>query len=174
MSYGAQQPYSSPTPGSFGPQPPKKSNMGCILGIVAVVLGGGLLLCCGAPAGFLFFSVNMITTKVETALRASPAVKQHFGEIKSCSYNYSATGERHAPGSNQFVFDVEGTLGKGQVDVKCAQDLTVISGTIKTPAGAEVPLMPAAEWPGGLGRPPGFPEMPNIPGPPRGPGPPRF
>ena len=177
MSYGTPQPYSSPTPGSFGPPPQKKSNTGCvvgvILGVVALVAGGGVLVCCGGGYGFLQFSVGMITSKVEQQLRANPTFAQHFGEFKKCSYNYQATGERHPPGSNRFVLDVEGTLGKGQVDVQCAPDLTVVSGTMRTPAGVEVPLVPAAGAGGPISTPPGFPEMPNVPGAPRGPGQPR-
>ena len=171
MSLGPQQPYASPTPGSFGPEPAKKGwSMGCIFGIIAaVVIGGGGLLCCGGGTGLFFFGLNTLNAQMEKELKANAVVAEHLGEVKKITYNMQATGERHTPGSNKFVFDVEGTKGKGQVDVQCSQDLRIMSGTLKTPAGTEVQLVPGGGSPFGA---PGVPGMPG--GPPGGPGGPRF
>jgi hypothetical protein len=89
-----------------------------------------------------------MTVHIDGQLRSNPAIVEHLGEFKKSSYNRWAAYERHVSGSDWRVLDVEGTKGKGQVDAHFDRDFRILSGTLKTPSGTEVPLVPGASLDG--------------------------
>ena len=156
--------------------PAKKGwSMGCILGIIAIVLGGGGLVCCGGPLALTFFATNMVLTSASNQVKTEPAVVEHMGNLSKCSINLQKTGELHQ--DNHFVFDVQGTKGSGEVIVHVEPEgdhVRIISGTVKMSTGESFPFgaggppggIPGMGLPGGIpGGPPG-----GIPG---GPTPPK-
>lgn len=159
MSTGSQ-PYASPTPGSFGPAPPKQGkSMGCILGVVALVLVGGGLVCCGGPIAFFGWAGNFFLNIASAEIKKHPVVIEHLGEVTSCNVNLQATGELGQ--DNHFVFDVTGTKGSGVVTIHIdaqGNSVRIISGDIKLPSGEKIDLVPG----GPAGGPPGMPPPPGF------------
>jgi hypothetical protein len=144
MSGYQQQPFASPTPGSFDPPPAKKGwGIGCIIGIIAIVLGGGTLVCCGSFFGLGFFAANFALTLSADQVKQNPVVKQHVGEVTACNIDLTATGELNKP--EHFVFNVEGTKGKAVVTVHVqaqGENVRILDGNIRLPTGETYELVP--------------------------------
>jgi hypothetical protein len=144
MSYGTQQPYASPTPGSFD-VPPKKPgwSMGCILGVIAAVVGVVALLCCGGLGGSTFFFYQLGMDMISKTIKEHPVVREKVGEVSSCTPNFEETGKIGK--QNHIVFDVKGSKSNAVVTVHtqpAGQQVRIVSGTVKLPTGETTQLVP--------------------------------
>jgi hypothetical protein len=148
MSYGPQQPYTSPTPGSFDRPPQKKGwSIGCILGIIALVVGGGGLVCCGGTGGLGWFATNYFLTLVSNEVKNQPVVREHLGEVTACNFDLMATGEVNQ--EDHFVFNVQGSKGSGVVTVHAqpeGEKVRIVSGNLRMSTGETFNLEPANKF----------------------------
>lgn len=124
-------PYTPPS----GPQPPKQ-NQGCLIaGIVGGILGVIGLICAGC-CGFGFFALDAqykeTARQLSVDYRNDPIVKEHVGEVKEISYNWSATIARED--DNLDVYDIVGDKGKAQLVVD-ADDEEIYSVTLQNDKG---------------------------------------
>ena len=129
----------------FGNPPPQRSRSPWAWCLWIVVIGGLLLVL--AMAALVAFGWGLFSDSAQSALQDDPAIQQHIGTIESMSLNFDGTSD--APGTNEFVWDVEGDKGKGRVLAHLVTDADgerLESGTLTLPDGREIPLgEPVAE-----------------------------
>lgn len=77
-------------------------------GIAAMLLLGMLALVALGMSGW-----NMFAEQARVAVQAQPEVLEHIGTIREFDFNMTETGE--AEGSDEFVFDLVGSKGKGRL-----------------------------------------------------------
>ncbi len=87
-----------------------------ILGIVAGIAVVSLIFCCGGGFLLMRFGVDVMTVEVQDDLAVRPEMQEHIGEIRSFKINLIRSGAHDD--SETFVYDVEGTKGKGYVTVQ--------------------------------------------------------
>jgi hypothetical protein len=91
-----------------------------ILGIVALVSLGGLVLCCGLG----YFVFNMATTglaqQFQQQIQQSPEIVEHIGDIQTLTISIEAT-QRAAQEGKKMAYDITGSRGSGQLVVDLSQ-----------------------------------------------------
>lgn len=113
---------SSYGPYPFQPPAPPRRSWGCgwIL-LLAAVLGGVPLICCGACGGVLMMGMELVEEEIARDLKTDPVIQQHLGEVKSVELHLwdSIMEEINHPTADDeeswYAFDVEGTKAKGRV-----------------------------------------------------------
>ncbi|USI98998.1 hypothetical protein MUG10_12845 [Xanthomonas prunicola] len=128
----------------------KKSLSGVAIGLIGVVtcvvLFGMLVL--GALIWLMAIGWSLFADQARSALQADAVVQEHIGQIRDMRVDLYRTSL--TPGSDEFVFDVEGDRGTGRVHATWISDgaereilstgvLTLRDGTEYTlPAEADV------------------------------------
>jgi hypothetical protein len=130
-------------PSSTPPTAPKKSNVltYVLIGVGAVVL----LSCCGCVAamfGLGRFGLNVMAQGVRPTVQNDPVVKEHIGDLQKISTNFMESSEETGKHGNQankrFVFDVEGSKGKGKVVgtvIQNGADFRLEDSELRMPSG---------------------------------------
>lgn len=115
-----------------------------VLLILGVLGGGFVLLCCGGGGAVMWFGSKVFTEQVRTELEKNPVIVEHVGEIQSMRVDWVKSAA--APGADEYVFDIEGTKGRGRVTVESitVDDDTeeIRSGTLKLDSGETFDLLP--------------------------------
>ena len=128
----------------FGSPPPPRSSSPWAWCLWIVIIGGLLLVL--AMVALVAFGWGLFSDEAKSALQDDPAIREHIGTIESMELSFDATSD--APGTNEFVWDVEGDKGKGRVLAHLVTDEDgerLESGTLTLPDGREVPLGDARE-----------------------------
>ena len=92
------------------------------VGMVALVIGGGIVL--------FHFGSEMVAEQVRRDIQDNPVIKAQIGTIEEIDVDFTASASE--PGSNVFVFHLEGTRGRG---VLTANTVTVDEYTGKVTWG---------------------------------------
>jgi hypothetical protein len=112
-------------------------------GIVTGILGS----LCWTGGGVLFYvGLEEATKQVRIELNNNPVARQHLGEVKSVSINWTATmeyAEKHPNEQNMVVFDLEGSKGRGKLIAKSgggAGGKVIERGRLQLPSGEEIEI----------------------------------
>lgn len=131
--------------------PPPRRSWGCgWLLLLVALLGGVPLICCGICGGVVVLGLEVVEGEIVADLNTDPIVQEHLGEVKSAELHmWDSIMEEinHPTGDNEdswYVFDVEGTKGKGRIigkSVTNEQDLEELhDGRLILPGGQEIKL----------------------------------
>jgi hypothetical protein len=114
--------------------------------LFAGLLVGGLtiVLCCGGGTALVVFFMNVMTKEVEVELRDNEVLIEHLGPIVSFELDW--TGSFAKDDDEVFVFQVEGTKGKGEITAKSVtgpdDNEHVEWAKLRLPTGEVVDLVP--------------------------------
>lgn len=125
-------------------------NMGCLLAVILVIVVAGVGIFFLGKAG-----LNVVAEQVKMDIRDNPVIQEHIGEIQEIELNLKASGA--SAQKEQFVFDVKGTKGSGQLTVKvdAPEDpekaqvkegepfMKVLSGSLRMADGTTHEILPA-------------------------------
>jgi hypothetical protein len=129
-------------PPERGNQSSPKANLAKIVVISTSLLVVGALFCCGIGATILYVGFNYMTTEVQALLADVPEIQAHIGEINSTTHDIN--GSFADPDDDTFVYELEGTKGRGRVFLKHVTDDAgnerLISGTLILDDGITMPL----------------------------------
>lgn len=131
--------YQTQTPGGTAAGGKSSKSWGWILGVVAVVLIGVLVICCGILYWGFQAGAEQLTSQVRADVADHPAVQEHIGEIESLDVSFQKTAELGEQG--RMVLTVEGSKGEGVIigsQEPGGQRLSHL--VLQTPDGEEYPL----------------------------------
>lgn len=124
---------------------PKRTNT---IAIIVGVLFGTCFLCCGGGSIGLYLiyssGAKVIAESIKQEVKDTPQAIDEFGELKSVTTNFMATGELGS--ANKLVFDVEGSKDSGQIIIERAPDAPIgqfgeiESATIRKYDGREIEI----------------------------------
>lgn len=119
-----------------------RGNTPLILGIVGAIVAVGALFCCGGGILLMRFGFDIMTVEVRDALAARPEVRENIGDIESLELNFVRSSTNND--DETFVYDIEGSKGKGFVTVK-QQTLddgseAILSAELTMSDGRKIPI----------------------------------
>jgi len=98
----------------FAPNP-KRRRTGLIVGMVVAGVLLAMVVCCGGISAFVYVSLGVLESDVQSDVEHLPAIQQHIGDISALKLNLLRSAEMSDDES--FAFDIEGDKGKGLLEV---------------------------------------------------------
>lgn len=129
--------YQTPT----GPAPANRSSKSWIwvLGLVAVILIGGLVICCGVVFWGYTTGASQLADQVQADIADHPAIQEHIGDIESLELSLQESAKLGEQG--RVVLPIKGSKGEGIIigsQVPGGQSLDDL--VLETPDGERYPL----------------------------------
>ncbi len=122
-----------------GGPPPSSRRWGWIVGVSAVVLASGLIVCCGGLYFVFQLGAEQMTSQLKTRLADHPVIEAEIGEIESIEVNLQKTGERGD--QERLVLTIEGSKGNGLlIGRQRPGALELEDLVLETPEGEQYPL----------------------------------
>ena len=123
------------------PPPPKRNNtvwwiLG-ILGATGIVIGVG---CCGGFAMLGYWGLQIASKQIEEQIRNEPEIQEHIGNIESFAIDLTDSAAKG--GDNEFVYNVKGTKGSGELIVDELDNEQIKSARLRLPDGQEIDVLP--------------------------------
>jgi hypothetical protein len=147
FSQGSQgfDPYRSPVQGKKKGGSKTGWIVGIIVGVVLLVIVAPVVCCLGGGWLAWMFASNVIADALKQEVGDEPVVREHLGEIQKCVLNASKSSA--AGGNDTYVFDVEGTKGKGEIMAQFDQSAqqqgrpAVLWARLRLSNGQEYPII---------------------------------
>lgn len=100
-------------PQPTAPKPPTKKGWSVAFWVM-LVLGSVFILGCGCCGGLFYWGMGFLANSVTESYKENAILVEKIGEIKSVSFNLTATGENEG----ELVFDIKGSKQNGQLFVR--------------------------------------------------------
>ena len=113
---------------------------------IALILGGGVALCCVCCGGAFLLYESIAEDAVRTQFAGDPTVHEHIGILQSVDFDFVGTGNE--PGDDTQVFQLVGDKGTATLVVEIdetADDFVFKSSFLRLPNGQVIPMQEDGE-----------------------------